>query len=272
MSIQPGFAQRYGPVALVTGASSGIGEQFARTLAELGLDLIVVARRRDRLEALAGELRAKHSVSVEVWGLDLAKRACVEELVDGCAAHDIGLVVCNAAAGAKGLLHEAATESLDTLVDLNCRAPLLIAHAFAARLCARGRGGLLFVGSIEARTPTPYSAPYAASKAFVHSLASGLWGELRSRGVDVLVLEPGATDTEMLPNSGMRKEDIPTPVMTPEAVVREGLEHLSRGPTRIAGRTNRLMVALLSWLPRRIAIRAVGWGMRGAIEKGRGPD
>jgi short-subunit dehydrogenase len=269
MSLPRDFHQRYGPVALVTGASSGIGEQFAVALAEQGLDLILVARRRERLEALAARLEQAHGAKVEAVAVDLAERGSIDELLGRCKGRDVGLVVSNAGLGTKGLLHETPSDLLEDILDVNCRAPLLLAHAFIPRLIERGRGGLLFTASIEAWTPSPWSVAYAASKAYLRSLGEGLWGELAGTGVDVLVLSPGATDTEMLPRSGMRKEDMPTPVMRPEDVARQALEHLPGGFSFIAGRVNRLLVRLLSTLPRRWAVRAAGKGMRDALEKGR---
>lgn len=269
MALPTDFRHRYGPLALVTGASSGIGEAFARALAAEGLDLLILARRRDRLDALAEALREAHDVDVQVLDVDLGRRDFLAELLPMLEGRDLGLVVSNAGAGAKGAHHEIPVEALEAVIDVNCRAPLLLVHALAPRLIERGRGGLLITGSIEGYTPTPNSAAYAASKAFVRWLGAGLWGELRGAGVDVLVLAPGATDTEMLPKSGMSKHDMPTPVMTAEEVAREGLEALRRGPSRIAGRVNRALVGLLSLLPGRIAVRAAGHGMREAIEKGR---
>jgi short-subunit dehydrogenase len=269
MSLPNDFTERYGPVALVTGASSGIGEQLAAALAERGLDLVLVARRRERLEALAARLSSEHGVKVEVAALDLAVRGDVEELLRRCEGRDIGLVVSNAGVGAKGRLHETGIDLLETVLDVNCRAPLLLAHAFAPRLIERGRGGLLFTGSIEAWTPSPWSVGYAASKAYLRSLGEGLWGELSQHGIDVLVLSPGATDTEILAQGGMRAEDMPTPVMAAEDVAREALERLPHGFNYIPGRVNRLLVRVLSALPRRMAVRAAGKGMRDALEKAR---
>lgn len=271
MSLPRDFAERYGPVALVTGASSGIGEQFAVALAEQGLDLILVARRRERLDALAARLAAEHATKVEVLAIDLGDRSALDDLLRHCEGRDVGLVVSNAGLGAKGQLHENSTDLIESVLDVNCRAPLLLAHAFVPKLIERGRGGLLFTGSIEAWTPSPWSVPYAASKAYLRSLGEGLWGELYGRGIDVLVLSPGATDTEIVRHSGMRPEDMPTPVMTAEEVARQALERLPRGFSFIPGRVNRLLVRFLSALPRTWAIRAAGKGMRDALEKGSRP-
>ena len=177
------FRYRYGPWALVTGASSGIGEHFARRLADRGLNLLVAARRLDRLEALARELRDTHRVEVVPVAVDLAADEVADALVGACGERDVGLVVSNAGLGMKGLLADADAEELEDMLAVNCRAPMLVARAFAPRLVARGRGGLVLVGSIEGFQGYPWSTAYAATKGFVHSLGEGLWGELHPKGV-----------------------------------------------------------------------------------------
>ncbi|MBW2418785.1 MAG: SDR family oxidoreductase [Deltaproteobacteria bacterium] len=260
------FARNYGPWALVTGASSGIGEHFARLLAAEGLDLVIVARREERLEALASELRALHGVAVEAQTLDLARADSAETLLAVCAGRDIGLVVSNAGIGLKGAHADQSPEELAEMLAVNCRAPLLIANAFAPRLAERGRGGLLLVGSIEAYVGFPYSAAYSASKAFVRGFGEALWAELRGCGVDVLVLAPGPTDTEILSRSGFEPEDM-TGLMSPEEVARQALAHLGRGPSFVPGAVNRVLTTALSLLPRRLAVTLAGKGMRAALEK-----
>ncbi len=261
---------RYGPCALVTGASSGIGEAFARELAREGFDLVLVARRKERLEALVAELRASRMQceNVDVLVLDLTRPDFIDAIVDGCRGRDIGLLVSNAGDGAKGAFEETPLAKKHAILDLNCRAPLVLADEFIPRFKERGRGGLIITSSIESVVGFPYSATYAASKAFATALGEGLWGELDGSGVDVLVLEPGATDTEILALQGMDAQGMPG-LMQPAAVVRTALDHLGRGPVVVAGRMNRLLVGLLSLLPKRIAIRAAGKGMRDAIAKGR---
>jgi len=262
--------ERYGPCALVTGASSGIGDAFARELAGEGFDLVLVARRRDRLDALAAELRAtqKGVGNIEVLALDLTGPDFIDTIVNACEERDIGLLVSNAGAGAKGAFDETPLDKKYALLELNCRAPLILADEFIPHFKKRGRGGLIITSSIESVLGFPYSATYAATKAFATALGEGLWGELDGSGIDILVLEPGSTDTETLALQGMNAQDM-MGLMQPASVARTALDRLGRGPVVVAGRMNRLLVALLSLLPRRIAIRAAGKGMRDAIAKGR---
>ncbi len=261
------FAERYGPTAVVTGASSGIGEQFAHLLAERGLDLILVARRADRIEALATELSTKHGVEVDALPLDLTQPDFLANLLAVCEGKDIGLVVSNAGSGPKGPLHENSSEEIEYTLDLNCRAPLLLAHRFVPQLLARGRGGILITGSIEGFQSFPYSATYSASKAFVRAFGEAIWEEYRGRGLDVLVLAPGSTDTELLANLGMDAEQMRA--MSPREVAELGLRHLGNGPNYIPGAMNRVLMSALHLLPRRLALRLAGQGMRSSIENAR---
>jgi short-subunit dehydrogenase len=271
MPLDRRFLEKYGPSALVTGASSGIGEQFARVLAEAGLDLMLVARRTARIEKLAEELRDAHGVAAEPLTLDLCEPDFLSPLLRACEGKDIGLVVSNAGIGAKGPCHEAQREQLTEVLHANCRAPLLLAHAFVPALIERGRGGLVFTGSIEGFVGFPYSAAYAATKAFVTSFGEGVWGELREHGVDVLVLAPGVTDTEILPKSGFDPQDM-AGLMSPEMVASLALQRLGRGPVYVPGLLNRAFVGFLSLLPRRRAVVVAGRGMRAALEKARSKE
>jgi short-subunit dehydrogenase len=256
---------RYGPWALVTGASSGIGAEVARALAAHKIDLIITARRAPLLDALADELRGTHGVQVEVVALDLSRPDFLSTVAEVCAGKDIGLVVSNAGFGVKGEHHAQDPQQLTAMLNVNCHAPMLLANAFAPRLLARGRGGLLLTGSIEGYLGFPWSSAYAATKAFVLNLGEGLWGELHGRGVDVLVLMPGATDTDAPTLQGVDKKKIPGAIMPPSEVARLALARLSRGPAFIPGWQNRLLMWLLTALPRRLALRLAGKGIRDSL-------
>ena len=260
------FRARYGPWALVTGASSGIGEHLARRLAARGLDLVVLARRKDRLEALAADLRAADGVEVEVLAVDLADPGFLDPVLAACDGKDVGLVVSNAGLGLKGLHVDQSVDRLDAMLAVNCRAPLVLARAFAPRLAERGAGGIMLLGSIEGFQGYPYSAAYAATKGFVHSLGEGLWGELRPKGVDVLVVAPGGTDTDILADQGIDKKAL-VGVMAPVDVAERAITHLGRGPLYVVGASNKALVTFLRVLPRRLALRAAGMGMRQTLER-----
>jgi short-subunit dehydrogenase len=260
------FTHRFGPWALVTGASSGIGEQFARQLAARGLNVVITARRAALLEHLAAELTRTHGVQVTVLALDLAQPDFMAPLLAACADKDIGLVVSNAGFGLKGEHHNLDAARLSAMLNVNCHAPMLLAHAFAPQLIARGRGGLLFTGSIEGFMGFPWSTAYAATKAFVMSLGEGLWGELTARGVDVMVLAPGATDTDAPTLQGIDKSQL-AGMMPPAEVVRQALAQLGKKTVFITGWTNRLLVRFLTMVPRRVGLRIAGKGMQVALQR-----
>jgi short-subunit dehydrogenase len=255
-----GFAARYGPWALVAGASAGLGEAFARQLAARGLHLLLLARRAEPLGRLAAELRAAHGVEVRTAPADLGSPDLAEVVARLAGASEVGLLVYNAAASAIGpFLENPLAEHLRVL-DVNCRAPLELCHRLGGPMAARGHGGLLLMASLAGGQGNPWLASYAASKAFDIVLAEGLWAELRARGVDVLACRAGATRTAgFLASRPLGR----VPLMEPEAVAARALEALGRGPTVVAGALNQVAAFLFTrLLPRRLSIRLMGSATR----------
>lgn len=218
---------RFGTWAVVTGASSGIGAAFARALASDGHAIVLAARREDRLRALAESLAAEFGVETRVVAVDLARPAGAVQLADAVADLDVGVLVNNAGFGHAGRFERAEEERLLEMIQVNCAAPLVLARRLVGPMRARSRGALLFTGSLAAKQPMPLHATYAASKAFVALLGEALWAELRGTGVEVLVVEPGTTDTEFQTVAG----EIPHHGETPERVVAVALERLGSQPS-----------------------------------------
>jgi short-subunit dehydrogenase len=245
------FRSNYGPWALVTGASSGIGEEVAKQVAALGLNVVVVARRRERLEKLCVSLE-RQSVDTLVVEADLATEAGVLALFDQTSTLDVGLAVCNAGFGLKGEFVDIALERQLDMVQLNCVSTLHIAHHFSRRLIKRGGGGLIITSSMAAFQGTPFTSAYAATKGFDLLLAEGLWYELRPRGVDVVALCPGATDTEGPKRTGVNPDKVPN-MMSVQPVVRAALRRLGGSPVVVPGMTNRIGTALTRLVPRSMA-------------------
>jgi hypothetical protein len=258
------FRARYGPWALVTGASEGIGESFARALATRGLDLLLVARRPEPLEALAVGLRAAHGIRVRTATADVA-RADLLAAMDALAGEDeVGLVVHNAAFSALGPFLDRPLDDLMKVIDVNCRAPLLLAHHFGRKMAARGHGGIVLMSSLAGGQGTPIVASYAASKAFEIVLAEGLWDELRPAGVDVLACRAGPTRTPSYEASRPRKK---VPMMEPGPVAEEALAALGRKPVVVAGKLNRAVNFVMQrLLSRPAAIRFMGSSTRRMYE------
>ena len=189
------FTNRYGPVALIVGASEGIGAAFARELAGAGLHLVLVARRPAPLELLADALRAKHGVTVRTLSCDLGDPAAADAVLDACRDLQVGLLVYNAAASSVGRFLDIPVAAHRRAVRVNAAGPVILAHALGGPMAERGRGGIVLMSSLTAFQGTPLVASYGATKAFNLVLAEGLWGELKERGVDVLACCAGATLT-----------------------------------------------------------------------------
>jgi uncharacterized protein len=213
--------------ALVTGASAGIGEEFARQLADRGVALTLVARRRDRLEALASELE----VDVEILPADLtdpADRSAVEQRLASLD-DPVDLLVNNAGFGLYGEAVELDIERQQTMIELNVLALTRLARAALGQQLQRGRGGVINVGSTAGFQPNPHGAVYGATKAFVRSFSEALAEELRGEPVHVMLLAPGFTDTEFQAVAGVADGAMPDPGrMSAEPVVSAALRDFAR--------------------------------------------
>ncbi len=253
------FVDRYGPWAVVAGASEGIGASFSTKLAARGLNLVLVARRIEPLESLASEIRAKTSVQVRVHPLDLGAADAVSGMKAATDDLDVGLLIYNAAYSAIGRFLDLEIEDHVKAVDVNVTGPLRMAHHFGRRLARRGKGGIILMSSMSSLQGTAMVANYAATKAYDAILAEGLWYELREHGVDVLGCLAGATltpnyesSTDRIPSRGLAKP------MDPDEVTEQALHDLGRRPTGVSGRRNAAASMLLSrLLPRRAAIGMV---------------
>jgi hypothetical protein len=239
--------------ALITGASSGIGVAFARALKARGERLVLVARRRDRLDALAAEL-GEDAAAVLV--ADLAEPGSAQRIAAEVARRglEIHLLVNNAGVGHTARFHEEAGDRIAAMLDVNVRAVVEMTRAFLPGMIARGRGQVLNVASNAAFQPVPFLTVYAATKSFVLSFSEGLSTELKGTGVGILALCPGLTRTEFLEVAETHTQGLLVnrlPAMTAEDVVRAALQGLDRGAVRvIPGLSNRALAAVQGFLPR----------------------
>ncbi len=219
---------RYGPWAVIAGASEGVGAAFARQLGEAGINLVLIARNQALLEQLGGEIRQQSGVQVRVLPLDLGREdllARVREITDDI---QVGLVVCNAAAGAGRFLDSSLNDALHAM-RVNNAAQVSLAHHFAGSMVQRGRGGVILVGSLAGNAGGATTAIYSASKAFSQHFAEGLWSELKPQGVDVLYMVLGATNTPVRARQNLQ-DDSDQFIAEPEDVARDGLAHIADGP------------------------------------------
>jgi short-subunit dehydrogenase len=247
---------------LVTGASSGIGEQFARHLAEHGARLVLVARRAERLESLATELGAAHRVEVHTVPLDLAAAAPGPTLVDEMKrrAIEVNAVINCAGFGLFGPFASEDAQGLGAEIAVDVGAVVSISHAFLDQLTADGRGFLINVASMAAYAPTPFLSVYGAAKAFVLSFTEALWYESRDSSLRVLCLSPGTTDTEFFDGTGHGATGGRT-LVPPRAVVDAAFAALQRRrppPSVTVGVVNTLSVTFGRLLSRRVAVTVMG--------------
>ena len=236
------FKEKYGPWAIVTGASAGIGAEFARQIAATGLNVVLTARRASKLDALALELQVKHGVEVKTVPVDLTQRDFIDTIKAATEGLEIGLLVNNAGAWNLGTFLDNSLESELSIIDLNVLAPAILSHEFGSRMARRGLGGIIFLGSVAAYQGTPYVANYAATKAYNLLFAEALNYELKPFGVDVLALSPGPTATEGIADMDMSA--LPMKTLPVRPVVRKALSKLGRTSSTIPGVLNNLIIKL----------------------------
>ena len=238
--------KRFGPWALVTGASSGIGREFAHQIAASGINVVLVARREALLDEAGRAIAKDFKVQYRTVVADLSQAGFLENLAKATDDLDIGLVVSNAGTGNPGEFLKIDREELESLLRLNTLAHLDIAHHFGQKLASRGRGGLLLVGAMGASNGLPYMANDGAAKAYVHSFGEALHVELKPLGVHVTLLPPGPTETPVIAKLGLSPDTMPMKPMKVEQCVFEGLKALEENRSMIIpGRLNRIMNAVV---------------------------
>jgi len=266
--------ERFGPWALITGASSGIGKEFARQVAASGINVVLVARREASLVALGRTISQEFDVQYRALAMDLSQGGFIAGLEDATRDIDIGLVVSNAGTGNPGEFLKLDRQLLQATLQLNTMAHLDITHHFGAKLAERRRGGLILVGAMGAENGVPCMANDGAAKAYVHSLGEALHYEFKPLGVYVTVLAAGFTNTEVLEKFGLDPKTMPMKPMSVEQCVSEGLSGLLKNRSRIVpGRMNRIMNALVpASLARRMEADLLGKGLasRSAVATARG--
>lgn len=249
------FSERYGPWAVVAGGSDGIGASFARALAKRGLNLLLLARRAEVLDAFAAEVRAAHGVEVRTVVADLTAPQAIAELADATAGLEIGLFIANA--GGDDISALFLDKDLDThlaLVRRNCLSVIEAAYRFGGPMVSRGRGGVILVTSGAAWAGGAHLAAYGATKAFDLILAEGLWAEWHDLGVDVLGLVVTATDTPSMHRALAPTGGYSGALADPDDVASAALDHLGDGPTWMCGTGNPLGPPPFGTLTRREAV------------------
>lgn len=256
---QARFFKRYGPWAVVTGASSGIGRAIALQLAASGLNLVLVARRQAILEELSAAITARYGIEVKVLSLDFAQEAASEQLALATLNLDVGLLIAAAGFGTSGpFLASDLGQELDML-SVNCRALMVASSQFGRRFAQRGRGGLVLMSSIVGFQGTPYAAHYAATKAYVQGLAEGLAVELKPLGIDVLAAAPGPTQSGFATRAKMQMGA----TLNPEDIAQPILDALGHRATILPGFLSKILTYALAPLPRWARVQIMGRVMHG---------
>src|SRR5216684_1650551 len=252
--------EKFGPWALVTGSSSGIGKEFARQIAASGINVVLVARREALLAELGRAISQEFDVQYRALAMDLSQEGFIAGLADATDDIDIGLVVSNAGTGNPGEFLKLDRQLLQATLRLNTMAHLDISHHFGAKLAERRRGGLILIGSVGAEIGVPFLANDGGAKAYIHSLGEALHYEFKPRGVYVTVVPPPLTNTAVLAKLGFDPRTMPMKPMSVEQCVSEGLNALRKNRSRIVpGRLNRFMDAFVpAFVKRTFTARMLG--------------
>lgn len=260
------LVNKYGPWALVTGASSGIGKEIGEELATAGFDLIIHGRNEAALNELAGNIRAKGRQVFIVTG-DLSKEEAIQSLLDQTQNMNVGLLVAAAGYATSGLFSDGNLEEEKDLLAVNVRAVLIQVHTFIQRFKNRRKSGILLISSILGFQGVPYAAHYAATKAYIQSLGEGLSRELKPMGIDLLVAAPGPVHTGFASRAGMHMKQ----ALQPSAVAKASLQQLGKRATLLPGWLSKLLYFSLALLPRAGKVRIMQTVMKGMVQEKKVP-
>jgi uncharacterized protein len=255
------FSDKYGPWALVTGASRGLGAEFARQLAARGLNTVLVATNADLLQSMAAELERDHGIQTRTVALDLGRDDILAQLGPTTDSLEVGLLVNNAGVSRVRPFLRHSSDQLVYQLHVNARAGLVLAHHYGTKMAERKRGGIIFLSSGSALHGTAYAANYAGTKAYNLIVAESLWYELGEHGVDVLGLMAGPTKTPGWDANNPKPQRL-VGVMDTRSTVSEALDALGRRPSVAAGRLNRLGYFVMgAMMSRAGAVRTLGRSM-----------
>lgn len=253
------FKQKYGPWAVVTGASSGIGMELTERLAETGLNLVINARNNETLQALKEKLIALYAIEIRVVAVDVAEPEGIAEITQATHDIEVGLLIAAAGFGTSGLFINSLLADEINMLRVNCEAVLALTHHYGGQFAAQKRGGIILLSSIVAFQGVPKAANYAATKAFIQSLAEGLHVELKPHNIDVLAVAPGPVKSGFGQRANM-KMDVG---LTPAQVGWPILNALGKKTTVFPGWITKVLTSSLSILPRWAKVRVMQLVMDG---------
>jgi short-subunit dehydrogenase len=262
------FADKYGPWAVVAGASDGVGSAFAEGLAERGVNVVLLSRRQAVLDEVAAGIRERTGAQTRTLAVDLADPGATATIVDATTDLEVGFLAYTAGADPdfKPFLANP-IEAAEAMVQRNCVAPMQLCHHFAPGMVERGCGGIVIFGSGAAFAGGPNMVAYGATKAFDMIFAEALWAELHDKGVDVLGIILGKTDTPALrrleaQRGTIESEDhLPSNAVPVEDVIADAFDNLANGPTHMAGEMVRMSYQVLASMPRKEAVQLIVQGV-----------
>lgn len=254
------FTERYGSLALVAGASEGLGAAWAHALAARGMDLVLIARRKPLLEKIAGELEDRYLIKTQIICSDLGSANSVSFIRDSIADKKISFIVYNAASSYIGPFIDTPLAKHIEVESVNISTPLKLIHSLSGSMLQQRRGGIVLMSSLAGFQGSGFLATYAASKAFARILAESLWYEWRDKGVDVIACCAGATSTPNYIESLPKKISFLAPKpQSPEIVVEECLRKIGKTASFVCGGSNKLATFFMQRIfPRRVAILVMG--------------
>lgn len=252
----------YGEWAVVTGATSGIGRQIAILLASAGFNIVINARNENALLSLSKELEKNYRVRVKIACFDLSTEAGVKNLITACDEVSIGLLVASAGFGTSGTFITSPIQNEQNMLRVNCEAVMLLTHHFGKVFMSQQRGGIILLSSMVAFQGVPYAAHYAATKAYIQTLAEGIYHELKPYGVDVLAAAPGPVKSGF----GERADMKMAAALTVQQVAAPILKALGRRTTVLPGILTKLLVYSLRTVPRGIKVLIMKQVMKGMTQ------
>jgi uncharacterized protein len=252
--------QKYGPMALVAGASEGIGAAFSTYLAAESMDLLLVARRKEPLNQLASSLIDKYHIRVTCINCDLSDNNAAYTVKEALKGKEINLLVYNAALSYIGPFEQNSLEHHNRIAYANMITPMNMFQIFGEPMLKKGKGALIMMASLAGFQGSGFLTAYAATKAFSRVFAESLWYEWKNRGVDVIACCAGATATPNFINTKPEKKSFFAPrVQRPEEVVQECMNQLGKKPSFVIGRGNKFASFIMqNLLPRKMAINIMG--------------
>lgn len=252
--------QKYGNTALVAGASEGMGAAYANYLAAEGMNLALIARRKELMEQLASKLRDQYKVEVECLNIDLSATDATEQIINAVQNKEINLLVYNAGLSYIGPFEKNSLEHHNQIARTNIITPLNLVYTFGEQMLKNGQGAIVLMASMAGFQGSGFLSTYASTKAFNQILGEGLWYEWKNRGVDVMACIAGATTTpNFLSTKPAKTGLISAPLQSPEEVVNDCFKYLGKRPSIVTGRSNRMASFFMTKiLPRKMAINMMG--------------